>query len=384
MRRLFGIMFCFHLILITVLVIVLTVQGLRPNNRGHHFHPTKWYPPLLTSTAYAAFLSLVWQSLIGCNPYKAFKAAFWLSPLLTFAVAVLLLTVSSSASLAAGIAALLCSVVMALYGCWASPRFEYGIQVLTVSGASPPPKSNSIISLSMLVAIVYSCFLVTGIGGARAKGTKTDALFISIILISLVWTMQVIRGTILASISRVKFMSLAFGIDINTHMAFRDTFKHLMGSICIGSFLVPILGVIWGSARAITLVAGDTDEFLFSCANCYAGLASTLVMYANRWGFVHVGVYNKGFVQASMDVWDMFRRMGLESLVDSDLTGSFCFLSGVAVGAISGLVSGSWALAVQKSYAIELSLYAFFIGYFMVTRSSATISNRNIHCSFRF
>lgn len=117
------------------------------------------------------------------------------------------------------------------------------------------------------------------------------------------------------------------------------------------------------------MIAGDTDEFLFSCANCYAGVASTLVMYGNRWGFVYVGVYNRGFVQASMDAWSVFRRTELEMLIDSDLMGSFCFLSGVAVGAICSLVSGSWALAVHKSYATELSLYAFFIGYFMVIRN---------------
>lgn len=402
MRRLFGILFLLHLILITALVIFVTVRGLRSG----HFHTVKWYPPLLTSTACAAVLSLLWQWLIDLSTSKAFKTAFWLSPLLTCAVALFLLTIGSSVSLVVGIAALLCSVVLSLYGCWASPRFEYAIRVLKISSAdSPPPKATSLILLSMLVGFLYSCLLVTGVGGARARRDKFAALFITIILLSLAWTMQVMRNTMLASISRVKYMYLGYGIDIDAHVALRDTIRHLMGSVSIGSVLVPVLGIIWGSARAMrliagkdqisiikhffvmlmfldifpklkkvstisSLVAGDTDEFMFSCANCYAGVASTLVMYGNRWGFVYVGVYNKGFMQASMDVWNMFRRTELEILIDSDLTGSFCFLSGVAVGAICSLLSGSWALAVHKSYATELSLYAFFIGYFMVIRSS--------------
>ncbi|PON38297.1 Choline transporter-like [Parasponia andersonii] len=364
MRRLFGFLFSSHLILIAALVIFLAVQGLHSGVRHHHFRPAEWYYPLLASTGCAAILSLLWQWIIACSPSKAFKAAFWLAPLSTCAVAVLLLTIGSSADLVAGVAALLFSLSMSLYGCWVSPRFEYAIRVLTVSAASPPAKATSLVMLSMLISTLYSCLLVIGIGGARARA-NLDALFISIILLSLAWTMQVIRNTLLATFTRVKYMYLVSGIDVKTSMAFRDMLKHSMGSICIGSFLVPILGLMWGSARAMKLVEGGIDEFLFSCANCYAGCASTLVMYGNRWGFVHVGVYNKGFMQASMDVWNTFRRMGLEELIGSDLTGSFCFLSSTAVGGICSLVSGIWALAVRKSYARELSLYAFFISYFM-------------------
>ena len=153
---------------------------------------------------------------------------------------------------------------------------------------------------------------------------------------------------------------------MNTQIAFHDTVKHLVGSVCIGSALVPVLGTLRGSARAINLVAGDTDEFLFSCANCYSEVASTLITCGNRWGFVHVGVYNKGFVQASANTWEMFKMARLISLIDSDLTGVFCFLSGVAVGSICTLVGGTWALTVHKSYATEVSIYAFLIGYFTV------------------
>ncbi|KAL6223471.1 hypothetical protein ACLB2K_006858 [Fragaria x ananassa] len=117
---------------------------------------------------------------------------------------------------------------------------------------------------------------------------------------------------------------------------------------------------------------GDTDEFLFSCANCYSRLASTLVMYGNRWGFVHVGVFNKGFVQASAGTWEMFKNIELQEIIDLDLTSSFCFLSGVAGGAICSLVSGTWTLSVHKSYATEVSLYAFLIGYFMPENPNST------------
>ena len=62
----------------------------------------------------------------------------------------------------------------------------------------------------------------------------------------------------------------------------------------------------------------------------------------------------------------MFIRVGLEQLIDLDLTGAFCFLSGVGTGAICSLVSGIWSIVMHKSYATEVSIYAVLLGYFMV------------------
>ncbi|XP_062107953.1 uncharacterized protein LOC133818866 [Humulus lupulus] len=271
--------------------------------------------------------------------------------------------IGTSVNFTIGVATLICSLTMSLYGCWVNSRFVYAIRVLTLSATPPPAKPTFLILLSILVGTLYSCFMVIGIGSALASRAKLNAVYISIILLSLVWTMLVIRNTLLASMSRANYMHVAYGVDVKTRLALCDTLKYLMGSICIGSFLVPILGIMWGSARCIDLLQEGPNEFCCSCANCYAGCASTLVMYGNRWGFVHVGLHIKSFVQASKYAWDTFKKIGLESLIDSDLTSSFCFLSGVAVGAISSLVSGIWALVLHKSYATELSLYAFFIGY---------------------
>ncbi|KAM1320627.1 hypothetical protein PS2_013401 [Malus domestica] len=365
LRRLFKLLFYLHLIFITIFVIFLTLYGLLFTTRTRHFQPLKYYPPLLTAIGCSATVAFIWQWITSSSPSKAIKAAFSLSPLLTCAVGVLLIYISSRVSLAAGVVAIVCALIQSLYACWVSPRFDYAIRVLSVSTAFPPPKTTILVIQSIFVSILYLCLLVAGIGRATAIRSSWKALFIAVILLSMAWTMQVIKNTLLVTISRIKYMNFAFGTEIDTRQASRDTIKHLTGSICIGSILVPVLGVVRGSARAMKLTAGDTDEFLFSCANCYLGMASTLVMYGNRWGFVHVGAYNKGFAQASSDTWEKFENEGLKELIDSDLTGSFCFLSGVAVGAICSLVSGTWAFIIHKSYATEVSIYAFFIGYFM-------------------
>ncbi|KAF2306864.1 hypothetical protein GH714_022162 [Hevea brasiliensis] len=336
-QRLFRVLFFVHIILTTILVIFLTIRGLL-SVHSHHFHPKKWYPPLLTAIACSGIVAFTWQQITLCYPSKAIRAAFWLSPLLTCAVGILLVLIGSAASLALG--------SISFYNFPACQNYCTGPQ---------------------LDCHKHHLFQLLGVWDRRCHHYWN-------------WNRYLVHfddpaepdmdsasdeNTLQVTVARIKYLHFACGADMDTRVALRDTFKHLMGSVFIGSTLVPILTVIRGSARAINLVAGGTDEFLFSCADCYSAIASTLVTYGNRWGFVQVGVYNKGFMQASMDTWETFRRVGMESLIDSDLTGSFCFFSGIAGGAVCTLVGGTWTLLVHESYATEVSIYGFLIGYLM-------------------
>lgn len=364
--RIFSrIIFYTQIVLISILVIALTIRGLLAAVSRHQFRPKEWYPPILGSISCASNVSLIIQWVSFISPSKAIKSAFWVSPLLTCAFGVLHVLIGSAGSLAIGTIAVVSAVIQSLYGCWVTKRFDFATKILTVSTAFPPAHTTSFVFLWIVSTTVYCSFLVIGIGGATTTGTYLDIVFIVVIILSLAWTLQVVKNMLYVTISRVRYMNFSNGVDLDTKMALHDTFRHLTGSVCIGSALVPVIGVIRGSARAIDLAAGNRDEFLFSCADCYLGVASSLTSCGNRWGFVHVGVYNKGFVQASSDTWEMLKREGMVRLIDSDLTGAFCFLSGVSGGSICGLVAGTWAMIVHKSYASALSVYAFLIGYFM-------------------
>ncbi|PSS15797.1 Protein pns1 like [Actinidia chinensis var. chinensis] len=360
LRNLSRNLFYLHFSLITILLTALTIRSLISAH-----HPLSLSPPLLASIACSAATALLFHFLTLHNPSRALRAAFWLSPLLTCAVGILLVSVGSAASLAVATTALVSAVAQSLYSCWVSTRFDHAAQVLSAAMSPPPTKSAALVVLTVAACTVYSGFVAVGICGATVAGGGLEAVFVLVILVSLAWTMHVIRNVVQVAESRVKYMSFACGMDLETSVAFLDAIKDSLGSVCVGSVLVPVLGLVRGSARAIRSVSGDIDEFMFSCANCYSGVASRLITYGNRWGFVHVGVYNKGFVQASTDTWEMFRRVGLEPVIDSDLTSSFCFLCGVASGGVSALVGGSWALAVHNGYATAISIYAFLIGYFM-------------------
>ncbi|KAH6772242.1 hypothetical protein C2S52_004971 [Perilla frutescens var. hirtella] len=363
LTKIFKYLFCIQFLLIMILAFYLTVRGVISASDNHRFHQKKWYFPVLSSTVCAGIVGFAWQLFTSCNPSRAFKATFFISPLLTCAYGILLVSIGSPGSAAAAVFTLVSAVVQSIYACWAHPRFQHASKILVVSIAYHPPRVKTVVPVSMFVCILYSTILMSGVGGATATGTKVNTLFIFLSLLSFTWTLQVARHIMFVTVSHTKFMKFASETEVQFKTAVRDSVKYTMGSICIGSILVPVLGVIRGSARAISLVSGDVDEFMFSCANCCAGVAKGLVAYGNRWGFVQVGVYHKGIVQASKDTWEMFRRIGIEKLINTDLTSSFCFLSGVVAGSFCALVAGTWALLVHKSYATEVSLYTFLAGY---------------------
>ncbi|KAH6818623.1 Plasma-membrane choline transporter family protein [Perilla frutescens var. frutescens] len=364
LSKLFLHLFYIHLLLISILVIFLTVRSVLSAAHTHHFQPKNWYILVFSSTSCAGIIGFSWQAFATFNPSRTLKATFWLSPLLTCAFGILLVSIGTPGSLAASVIALVFSVLQSLYACWVNPRFEHSSRILTVSTAYHPLKVKTSVVLSIIASTLYSSFLMAGIGGATATGTMVDTLFIILILGSLTWTTQIIKNMIQVTVSHIKYMQFTCGIEVDFKAVVKTAAKYSIGNICIGSILVPVCDVIRGTARAVSLISGDVDEFMFSCANCCSGVASRIVAYGNRWGFVHVGVYNKGIVQASMDTWEMFRRVGMEKLINSDLTSSFCFLSGVAAGSICALLGGTWALVIHRNYATQVCIYAFLTGYF--------------------
>ncbi|KAL2502107.1 Plasma-membrane choline transporter family protein [Forsythia ovata] len=353
-----------HILLTTILVIILTIRGALSAVHTQDFHPKDWYMPVLASTAFAGIIGFAWQAFTKFSPSKTIRITFWLSPLLTCAVGILLICIGTPVSSVASAIAFVSAIIQSIYACRVNPRLENATLIVSVSIVDKPPKVTDIL-LSIIIGTLCSAFLVTGIGGATATGTKIDSLFIFLIIASLTWTMQIIENTMQVAVSYVKFIQFAHTDDLAFKSAFKSTIKNSMGGICFASIFVPVVGVITGLARTVSMVSGDVNEFTFSCANCCPGIASWLVAYGNRWGFVHEGVFNRGIQRSSNDTRALFRRREIQNTINSDLTSSFCFLTGVAAGAMSALIGGIWAFVILRSYATGVTMYTFLTGYLL-------------------
>lgn len=81
---------------------------------------------------------------------------------------------------------------------------------------------------------------------------------------------------------------------------------------------------------------------------------------------MQIAAYGKSFVKASQDTWELFEKQEIVTIVDSDITSSICFLTGVCSGSICVIVVAAWTARVHQSFTATISLLAFFIGYLMV------------------
>ncbi|EPS58370.1 hypothetical protein M569_16445 [Genlisea aurea] len=373
LNNFFQLLFYLHLLLIFILELVLTFHGLVSSSRKHRFDAKNWYLQVLSSTALAGILGYICQTYTTVNANRILKAAFWLSPLLTIIYGVLLVSIGTPVSVAASAFAILSSILQALYSCWVTPRFENAVKILKVSSAYHPTRTNAAaVAVILFAGVLYSSFLLAAIGGASAANTKSGGVFILLLLVSFIWTMQLIKNMIQVTVSHIKYLKFANGEDAGLKVALNSAVNS-MESICIGSISIPVLVVLRGLARGVRWVSGDVDEFMFSCTSCCAVIGSRAILYANRWCFVHVGVYNKGIVQASSDTWEIFERVGIQEVIDSDLTSAFCFFCGTSVGSACGIMAGSWARATHEDYAAPVSIYAFLAGYFLVRVAMAWI-----------
>ena len=81
-----------------------------------------------------------------------------------------------------------------------------------------------------------------------------------------------------------------------------------------------------------------------------------------------VGIHHKPFLKAAKETSDLFSAKQLDVIVSTDLTSSFCVLSGICGGMISVLTSGGLTFGTHQTPSSSLSIVSFFIGYFSVSK----------------
>lgn len=339
------------------LISILTIYLILWSQRQTHFRQEKWLPPILTAVIAAGISALAWQWLTMHHPSWILKAAFSLSPVLTCAVGLMFFHVRSETSHLLGISCICFTACQILHSCWVFSQLPYATSVIEESTEHVPPNVPRLVQLTILGATIYSCFLVCGIGGATALKTTPNMVYIGVILLSLTWTMLVAINAVQVLVSRLKYIHFTCGVQMGLVAICIDMIRHMMGSITFGSAMIPIFGLLRSAAKAITLLI---------CRNDGARVSAALLKRANWWGLVHVGVQNMDFIQSSTHIWEHFHDAEMDMVIETDLTEVLCFFCGLTGGSVAALVAGLMALSFHRDYAIELSLFAAYIGYLMV------------------
>ncbi|KAL4200318.1 hypothetical protein AMTRI_Chr03g149120 [Amborella trichopoda] len=367
-NRITLLFFLLHLLVAFVLTFYLAVRSIIAASSSG-FQLLNWYPQLLTTAAASVIFSYPWLILTLRRPLIAIKACLSLAPFLTSAFAFILLGSSTVAGGVLGGIALFAAICMSLYGCYVAPRIDFASLIIGKSLSSAEPHAGKLVSpanpyigISILVGILWSVFWVTGLVGGASM--KHSALYLLALCVSYYWTMGALRAASVVALSRVSGIYFARGNEVGAREAFIWAHTKWFGSACLGALSEPFVCVMRLIARVANAVEQE-DEFLFSCAHCCLGVTARVRTRASVWGYTHIGMHGKGFVQASEDTWVAIDARGMGPTVEGEMAGAVWWLAGVASGAGCAVLVGGWTLGVDKEIVPAVAVFAFFTGYSM-------------------
>ena len=260
------------------------------HRRGERKALTFWLPPAEGAAMLSILLAFTWQKLVRSKPtIMTVRFIIWFSFLSTLACGAFLLCLGMTSTDALGLALVLFSVGIALYACWASRRMGFAAKVLNRSLNPAEAKFPTLNrpAYAMMVAgavwITLWCFAVIG----AVYGFDLPALCVAGLVVSLMWTAEVMRNVANLTVSRAVALYYLRGMQSDVGYCFQRAVTVNLGSACMGSLFVPAIEFCRIIARALNLLEGE-DEFLFSCAHCCLRVMETIFRYGNSWAYVHV------------------------------------------------------------------------------------------------
>ncbi|XP_034896482.1 protein PNS1 isoform X1 [Populus alba] len=380
-------LFVFHMVAAVGLVSFLIFKGIQglieasESVKRKERRILKFYlPQVETASLLSITLAFVWQKAVRQWPRIMVPFILWSSFFLSLSAGILLICFQRASTDGVGVCLIAFAIGNGLYACWVTQRIGFCTEIL-IKSLEPVPKFGDLNQPTYWMLGVgfmwMSLWILAVIGAMNFHFTP---LVIIVLVLSLAWTAEVMRNIVNLTVSRVIALYYLRGMQSIPQNCFQRAFTQNLGSACLGSLFVPTIEALRVVVRGLNLLEGE-DEFMFSCAHCCLNVMQSIFRYGNGWAFVQVATYGKGFVQASQDTWQLFVRQGMESIVDSDITSSICFLTGVCSGSICVIVVAAWTARVHQTFTATLSLLSFFIGYLM-TRIAMAVPHACVSCYY--
>ncbi|CAI9102962.1 OLC1v1001367C4 [Oldenlandia corymbosa var. corymbosa] len=378
--------FVVHMILAFGLICFLIFKGVQGVLQGGRTKrdELKILKDFLPQVEAAAFLSITlavfWQKAIRVWPKFMVRFIVWSSFVLSLSAGILLICFQKPTTDALGVIFIFFSIGDGLYACWVYQRTGFCSKVF-IKALEPVSKFHDINRPTFLMLVAgflwMSLWILAVIGSLNFY---FPPLIIIALVLSMAWITEVMRNVVNLTVSRVIALYYLRGMQSNTQFCFQRALSQNLGSASLGSLFVPAIEALRIVARGLNLIEGE-DEFMFCCARCGLKIMDSIFKCGNGWAYVQIAAYNKGFVKASQDTWELFERREIEQIVDSDITSAICFLTGVCSGCICVIVVAAWTATVHKGYIATVSLLAVFIGY-LLTRIAMAVPQACVGCYY--
>nr|XP_043609510.1 protein PNS1 [Erigeron canadensis] len=379
-------LFSLHFVVAICLVFFLIFKGVQGLLQGgsakrkekrviQYFLPQVEAASLLSIT-----LAFIWQKAVRVWPNFMVHFILWSSFLMTLSAGILLICFQRPATDGVGVVFIFFSIGNGLYSCWVTQRVKFCSKIF-IKSLEPVSKFRDINRPTywMLgIGFIWMSIWILAVIGAL--NFYFPPLVIILLVLSLLWTAEVMRNVANLTISRVIALYYLRGMQSNTQFCFQRAMSKNLGSACLGSLFVPTIEALRIVARGLNLLEGE-DEFMFSCAHCCLKVMEAIFRYGNGWAYVQIAAYGKGFVKASQDTWELFEKREMEIVVDSDITSAICFLTGICSGSICVIMVAAWTAAVHIEFTATISLLAFIVGYLM-TRIAMALPHACVSCYY--
>ncbi|XP_062174736.1 protein PNS1 isoform X1 [Alnus glutinosa] len=387
-NRISMVVFLLHTVVAVALVCFLIFKGIQgliggastSVQRKEKNVLTHYLPQVEAASLLSITLAFTWQKALREWPTIMIHFILWSSFLMTLSAGILLICFQKPPTDGVGVCFIAFAIGIGLYACWVTRRIGFCCKVLmkSLEPVSKFPDLNQPIYWMLGVGFLWMSLWILAVVGAL--NFYFPPLILIALVLSLAWTAEVMRNIANLTVSRVIALYYLRGMQCNTQYCFQRALTRNLGSACLGSVFVPSIEALRIVARGLNLLEGE-DEFMFSCAHCCLRVMESIFRYGNGWAFVQISSYGKGFVKASQDTWELFERQEMEPIVDSDITSSICFLTGVCSGSICVIVVAAWTARVHQSFTATISLLAFFIGYLM-TRIAMAVPYACVSCYY--
>ncbi|KAF5469761.1 hypothetical protein F2P56_010325 [Juglans regia] len=386
-NRISLVLFLVHMVVVVGLVGFLVFKGIQvlivaseSVKRKEKKVLMHYLPQVEAASLLSITLAFAWQKAVREWPIFMVRFILWSSFLLSLSAGILLICFQKPPTDGLGVCFIAFAVGNGLYACWITQRIGFCCKVLVKSlePVSKFPGLNEPIYWMLGAGFMWMSLWIFAVVGAL--NFYFPPLIIVALVLSLAWTAEVMRNVANLTVSRVIALYYLRGMQSNIQFCFQRALTQNLGSACLGSLFVPAIEALRIVARALNLLEGE-DEFMFCCAHCCLRVMDSIFRNGNGWAYVQIAAYGKGFVKASQDTWELFKKQEMEAIVDSDITSSICFLTGVCSGSICVIVIAAWTAKVHQPYTATVSLLAFFIGYLM-TRISMAVPHACVSCYY--
>ncbi|XP_075520269.1 protein PNS1 isoform X1 [Primulina tabacum] len=381
------VLFLLHIVLAIGLMgflIFKGVQGLLREGRTKreekrvvmHFLPQVEAASFLSIT-----LAFIWQKAVRLWPRFMVRFIIWSSFALSLSAGILLICFQMPATDGVGVLFIAFAIGNGLYACWVTQRTSFCSR-LFIKALEPAAKFHDInhpIYWMLGAGFLWMSVWIFAVIGAF-NFYVPPALVIIVLVLSLAWVAEVMRNVANMTVSRVISLYYLRGMQSSTQFCFQRALSKNLGSASLGSLFVPAIEALRIVARGLNLIEGE-DEFMFSCAHCCLRVMESIFSRGNGWAYVQIAAYGKGFVQASQDTWELFKKREMEVVVDSDITSAICFLTGICSGSICTIVVVAWTSATYRGYMASLAVLSAFIGYLM-TRIAMALPHACVSCYY--